>query len=127
VKIYKYEVRNIIHNTTAFFWSTKGSFAEAWSDLRSAIIKKVIMDQMCGKENCECGGRVVGKLLEMDEVIVEAKHRKGRPRTHPDDPTSNINVTLRSSTIEAAKKEKPADLSFSQHIDRLVRQGLRLS
>jgi hypothetical protein len=131
MKIYKYEVRNIIHNTTAEFWSAKGSFAEAWSglnrdaakDVRAALIKKMIMAQMCAKENCECGGRIVGRLVETDEV----KPRKGRPRTYADDPTANVNVTLRSSTIEAAKKEKPADLSFSQYVDRLIRRGLGLS
>lgn len=123
MKIYKYVVRSIIHNTTAEFWSTKGSFTEAWSTLRGGLIRKTIMDQMCAMENCECGGRVVGKLVETDE----AELRKGRPRIYAGDPTASVNVTLRSSTVEAAKKEKPANLSFSQHIDRLVRQGLGLS
>jgi hypothetical protein len=135
MKIYKYEVRNIIHNTTAEFWSAKGSFAEAWSglnrdaakDVRAALIKKMIMAQMCAKENCECGGRIVGRLVETDEVPDETKRPRGRPRMHADDPTYKINAVLRASTIEAAKKEKPADLSFSQYIDRLVRRGLGLS
>ena len=134
MRIYKYEVRNIIHDTTAEFWSAKGSFAEAWAglngeavkDVRAALIKKVIMAQMCEKENCECGGRIVGRLVVSDEIL-DAELRKGRPRIYAGDPTASVNVTLRSSTVEAAKKGKPADLSFSQHIDRLIRRGLGLA
>lgn len=135
MKIYKYEVRNIIHNTTAEFWSAKGSFAEAWAglngeavkDVRAALIKKVIMAQMCEKENCECGGRIVGRLVVSDEILDQVKRGRGRPRIRADDPTDKVNVVLRASTIDKAKKGKPADLSFSQHIDRLIRRGLGLA